>query len=133
MTSMDQIQIITEQARAAGMSYGHYVALNPDILPPPQEMSDWRKCKTCPEFFLPPLTKSGERSRFTSCPACREKLRVQRAEDKARRESKRKTLYITACTVCGAEVQTWQAPRRGCNIYCQPCRANKKYSKKEGK
>lgn len=71
MTSMQQIDIIAKRARAAGMSYGQYIAQNPNVMPRPVDMSEYKICKTCGEPFLPPLKKDGQRSaNAANCQSC---------------------------------------------------------------
>ena len=133
ITSTKQIEIICREARALGMTYGKYVALNSDRFPRPQDMEGWGICKECGEMYEIPKRKNGKPlARSTRCNACIEKERKKKEEDKEARLLKYNKVYTVHCTDCGRETTTRQPPRTHgkTNIYCPECREKRKHKRK---
>ena len=61
MTTAEQIEYICKKARAAGMTYGQYVARYGSSMEIPNDLREYKICKTCKTPFLPNMLKSGQR------------------------------------------------------------------------
>ena len=112
MAENRKISEIAGLARQAGMSYGRYVAvcgdgLGADAMPARREKV--KVCVKCGGTF----TEGGANRKL--CDVCSGRAEVGRKKRATR-------VYERECTLCGGIVRTTQAPRRGCNLYCDACR-----------
>lgn len=119
MTVMEQIGMILTLARERGMTYGEYVStygdkipgLVPDRQPEPViEDAKVRRCKICGQEFSPEVHNQLRCRKCIDAGIVRHRKRIP------------VKIYERECTRCGAQVSTTQAPRRGCNLYCEACR-----------
>ena len=114
MTGMEQIAQINGDARAAGTSYGKYVALHGAKYGSPKgarQAQDKRKCRQCGKDFFPPLNSNGTPAKVWRCPTCQDNPQPLR----------RLQIYIRQCTACGCDIETTQPPRNG-RLFCKACK-----------
>lgn len=125
MTNMEWIEQI---AKEGGVHYGKTVNRNPEKyrFAKIESIQDKRTCEKCGNLFAPEILRDGKVSEKKKCPTCIEERRLELEREGERKNKKQRRIYMRECSLCGAEVETTQAPRGRVPIYCLNCRKNRK-------
>lgn len=123
MTSMEQINLISQRAREAGMTYGAYISkygnqLGSPVYPSKLEKHE-RICKKCGAVFQLRKGPGGQYNERKTCFQCEEN---QKNKSVPAKKTHVKRFFVVRCSECGRTMTTGRAPWDGCKNYCTRCK-----------